>query len=52
MHNVLLLTRKLYHYLLLIMIDLLLAFAVVTGSILLVGLVVGLIIWLSIKIGG
>jgi hypothetical protein len=34
------------------MIDLLLAFAVVTGSLLLVGLVVGLIIWLSIKTGG
>ncbi len=51
MHNVLLFTRKLHHYLL-VMLDLLLAFAVVTGSILLVGLVVGLIIWLSIKIGG
>jgi hypothetical protein len=34
------------------MIDLLLAFAVVTGSLLLVGLVVALIIWLAIKIGG
>jgi len=34
------------------MLDLLLAFAVVTGSILLVGLVVGLIVWLAIKIGG
>jgi hypothetical protein len=34
------------------MIDLLLAFAIVTGSLLLVGLVVGLIIWLSIKTGG
>jgi hypothetical protein len=34
------------------MLDLLLAFAIVTGSLLLVGLVVGLIIWLSIKTGG
>jgi hypothetical protein len=33
------------------MVDLLLAFFVVTSSILLVGLVVGFIIWLSIKIG-
>ncbi len=50
MYNVLLL-RQLHHYLL-VMIDLLLAFAVVTGSLLLVGLVVALIIWLAIKIGG
>lgn len=52
MHYMLLLPRKLHHYLPVIMIDLLLAFAIVTGSILLVGLVVGFIIWLSIKIGG
>jgi uncharacterized iron-regulated membrane protein len=50
LYNVLLL-RQLHHYLL-VMIDLLLAFAVVTGSLLLVGLVVALIIWLAIKIGG
>ena len=51
MHNVLLFPRKL-HYDLYVMLDLLLSFAIVSGSILLVGLVVGLIIWLSIKIGG
>lgn len=51
MHNVLLFPRKLHHYLY-VMLDLLLAFDVVTGAILLAGLVVGLIIWLAIKIGG
>lgn len=52
MHNMLLLPRQLHYNLPVIMLDLLLAFAVVTGSILVVGLVVGLIIWISIKIGG